>query len=144
MGRTGEALAVDHFDGVEPDLIVWGKSLGGGLPLAAVSGRAELMDASHVGGLGGTFGGNPLSCVAALATLDQMAAPGFLEDARALGEHLFARLREIASRRPQIGDVRGLGPMVAIELVSDPAHARSPTRRRRHASSRSRASAGCC
>jgi 4-aminobutyrate aminotransferase len=120
MGRTGEALAVEHFDGIEPDLVVWGKSLGGGLPLAAVSGRAELMDASHVGGLGGTFGGNPLSCVAALATLDQMAEPGFLEGARALGELLFARLREIASRRPQIGDVRGLGPMVAIELVSDP------------------------
>jgi 4-aminobutyrate aminotransferase/(S)-3-amino-2-methylpropionate transaminase len=120
MGRTGEALAVDHFDGIEPDLVVWGKSLGGGLPLAAVSGRAELMDASHVGGLGGTFGGNPLSCVAALATLDQMAEPGFLEGARALGELLFAQLREIASRRPQIGDVRGLGPMVAIELVSDP------------------------
>ena len=78
------------------------------------------MDASHVGGLGGTFGGNPLSCVAALATLDQLVAPGFLEDARSLGEHLHARLREIASRRPQIGDVRGLGPMVAIELVSDP------------------------
>ena len=82
MGRTGEVLAVDHFDGVEPDLVVWGKSLGGGLPLAGVSGRAELMDASHVGGLGGTFGGNPLSCVAALATLDQLVAPGFLEDAR--------------------------------------------------------------
>jgi 4-aminobutyrate aminotransferase / (S)-3-amino-2-methylpropionate transaminase / 5-aminovalerate transaminase len=120
MGRTGEVLAVEHYDGIEPDLIVWGKSLGGGLPLAGVSGRAELMDASHVGGLGGTFGGNPLSCVAALATLDQLEAPGFLEHARELGIHLQARLREIASGCPQIGDVRGLGPMVAIELVSDP------------------------
>ena len=120
MGRTGEVLAVEHYDGIEPDLVVWGKSLGGGLPLAGVSGRAELMDASHVGGLGGTFGGNPISCVAALATLDQLETPEFLPNARALGVHLQARLREIASIRPQIGDVRGLGPMVAIELVSDP------------------------
>ena len=70
IGRTGEMWAVDHHDGVEPDLVVSGKSIGGGLPLAAVTGRAEVMDAVHVGGLGGTFGGNPLSCAAAIAVLD--------------------------------------------------------------------------
>ena len=118
MGRTGEVLAVDHFDGVEPDLVVWGKILGGGLPLAGVSGRAELMDASHVGGLGGTFGGNPLSCVAALATLDQLRRAGLPRGrARARRARCTPACDEIASRRPQIGDVRGLGPMVAIELV---------------------------
>ena len=76
MGRTGTVLAVDQMPGVEPDLIVWGKSLGGGLPLAGVSGRADLMDAPHVGGLGGTFGGNPLSCAAGLVALDAGGGSG--------------------------------------------------------------------
>ena len=76
--------------GVEPDLVVWGKSLGGGLPLAGVSGRAELMDAPHVGGLGGTFGGNPLSCAAALVALDQVEDPAFLARSREIGEHVDA------------------------------------------------------
>ena len=119
MGRTGTALAVDQFPGVEPDLVVWGKSLGGGLPLAGVSGRAELLDAPHVGGLGGTFSGNPLSCAAALASLDQMAEPGFLERAAALGERIRARLEQMQKHHPLIGDVRGLGPMLGIELVTD-------------------------
>jgi 4-aminobutyrate aminotransferase / (S)-3-amino-2-methylpropionate transaminase / 5-aminovalerate transaminase len=119
MGRTGTALAVDQYPGVEPDLVVWGKSLGGGLPLAGVSGRAELMDAPHVGGLGGTFGGNPLSCAAALASLDQMAEPGFLDRAAALGATIRTRLEEMQGRRALIGDVRGLGPMLGIELVTD-------------------------
>jgi 4-aminobutyrate aminotransferase len=121
MGRTGRALAVEHFDDVEPDLVVWGKSLGGGLPLAGVSGRAELMDAAHVGGLGGTFGGNPISCAAALATLDQMSAPGYLDRAAELGTRILARLEKIRERHAIVGDVRGLGPMCALELVSDPA-----------------------
>src|SRR4051794_6284754 len=120
MGRTGRPLAIEHFDGAEPDLVVWGKALGGGLPLAGVSGRAELMDAVHVGGLGGTFGGNPLSCAAALASLDQLDDPPFLARARVLGETLRRRLEAIAASNPLVGDVRGRGPMLGIELVSDP------------------------
>jgi 4-aminobutyrate aminotransferase len=117
VGRTGLMWAVEHFDGVEPDLLVSGKSIGGGLPLAGVTGRAEVMDAVHQGGLGGTFGGNPLACVAALAVLDTVSDEGFLAAARELGETMRARLDEIASRRPEIGEVRGLGPMLAFELV---------------------------
>jgi 4-aminobutyrate aminotransferase len=119
MGRTGRALAVEHFPGVEPDLVVWGKSLGGGLPLAGVSGRAEIMDAPHVGGLGGTFGGNPLSCVAALVTLDQLADRAFLARADEIGQTIRRRLDEMGGRHAVIGDVRGLGPMIGIELVDD-------------------------
>ncbi|CAN5201456.1 4-aminobutyrate--2-oxoglutarate transaminase [soil metagenome] len=117
VGRTGEMWAVDHYDGVEPDLVVSGKSLGGGLPLAAVTGRAEIMDAVHVGGLGGTFGGNPLSCAAAVAVLDIVSEPEFLAAARSLGEVLRARLDEIAARYSEIGEVRGLGPMLAFEFA---------------------------
>ena len=117
VGRTGEMWAVDHYDGVEPDLVVSGKSLGGGLPLAAVTGRAETMDAVHVGGLGGTFGGNPLSCAAAVAVLDIVSDPDFLAAARSLGEGIRARLDDIAARNPEIGEVRGLGPMLAFEFV---------------------------
>jgi 4-aminobutyrate aminotransferase-like enzyme len=102
--------------GVEPDLLVSGKTLGGGLPLAAVTGRAELMDAVHVGGLGGTFGGNPVACAAALAVLDELAAPGFAAGAEHVGTVLRARLEEIASQHPLVGEVRGLGPMLALEL----------------------------
>src|SRR6478736_6729244 len=109
-GRTGPVWAIEHW-GVEPDLLVSGKTLGGGLPLAAVTGRAEVMDAVPAGGLGGTFGGNPVSCAAAIATLDALA------DARpraeAIGERMRARLEAIA---PQGSEVRGLGPMVALEL----------------------------
>ena len=94
-----------------------GKSLGGGLPLAAVTGRAELMDAVPPGGLGGTFGGNPLSCVAAAVVLEAVAAASFLAAARRLGERLRSRLEAIASSRDPIGDVRGLGPMLALELA---------------------------
>jgi 4-aminobutyrate aminotransferase/(S)-3-amino-2-methylpropionate transaminase len=85
--------------------------------LAAVTGRAELMDAVGPGGLGGTFGGNPLSCAAAVAVLDAVADPAFLTDAQALGETMRSRLEQIASRRTEIGEVRGLGPMLAMELV---------------------------
>jgi 4-aminobutyrate aminotransferase/(S)-3-amino-2-methylpropionate transaminase len=105
--------------GVEPDLIVWGKSLGGGLPLAGVSGRADLMDAPHVGGLGGTFGGNPLSCAAGLVTLDQVEDPAFLARAREIGERVMSALAGMQERHQLIGDVRGMGPMIGIELVSD-------------------------
>src|SRR5205085_7807123 len=115
-GRTGPPWAIEHLD-VEPDLIVSGKSLGGGLPLAGVTGRAELMDAVHPGGLGGTFGGNPVSCAAALAVLDELSAPGFRERADQIGRLLRTRLDEIASHNPIVGEVRGLGSMLALELV---------------------------
>lgn len=121
VGRTGEMWAVEHHAGVEPDLVVSGKSLGGGLPLAGVTGRAEVMDAVHAGGLGGTFSGNPLSCAAALAVLDIVSEPGFLAEARKLGETLRARLDEIAARRSEIGEVRGLGPMLAFEFAEQSA-----------------------
>jgi 4-aminobutyrate aminotransferase/(S)-3-amino-2-methylpropionate transaminase len=114
-GRTGRVWAIERL-GVEPDLLVSGKTLGGGLPLAAVSGRAELMDAVHPGGLGGTFGGNPLSCAAAIAVLDQLAAPGLRERAEQIERLLRGRLDEIAARNPLVGEVRGLGTMIALEL----------------------------
>jgi len=126
VGRTGRMWAIEHYDGVEPDLLVSGKSLGGGLPLAGVTGRAEVMDAVHAGGLGGTFSGNPLSCAAAQAVLEIVTEPGFLDEAAKLGETLRARLEDIAARRPEIGEVRGLGPMLAFEFVDQsPARAKA-------------------
>ena len=113
VGRTGPVWAIEHY-GVEPDLLVSGKSLGGGLPLAAVTGRAELMDAVDPGGLGGTFGGNPVSCAAALAVLDAVAAPGFRERADEVAACIRGRLERLPS--PPVGDVRGLGAMLAVEL----------------------------
>ena len=115
-GRTGAVWAIEHF-GVEPDLLVSGKTLGGGLPLAGVTGRTELMAAPHAGGLGGTFGGNPVSCAAALAVLEELSAPGFRERADQIAGLLRARLEQIAARHPNIGEVRGLGAMLALELV---------------------------
>jgi 4-aminobutyrate aminotransferase len=118
IGRTGPVWAIEHY-GVEPDLVVSGKSLGGGLPLAGVTGRAEVMDAVHPGGLGGTFGGSPLSCAAAVEVLDEVATPAFRARADALGEHIYSRLDAVAARVAAVGEVRGLGPMLALELVSD-------------------------
>ena len=117
VGRTGRMWAIEHYDDVAPDLLVSGKSIGGGLPLAAVTGRAELMDAVPPGGLGGTFGGNPLSCAAAVAVLEAVREPGFLERAAAVGRALRERLDALAARHDAIGEVRGLGPMLAFELV---------------------------
>ena len=114
-GRTGSMWAIEEL-GVEPDLLISGKTLGGGLPLAAVTGRAELMDAVHVGGLGGTFGGNPVACAAALAVLDELAKPDFAERAEHVGSLLRERLEAIAARQPLVGEVRGLGAMLALEL----------------------------
>ncbi len=114
-GRTGTMWAIEQL-GVEPDLLVSGKTLGGGLPLAGVTGRAELMDAVHVGGLGGTFGGNPVACAAALAVLDELAKPDFAQRAGHVATVLRIRLDEIAARQPLVGEVRGLGPMLALEL----------------------------
>jgi 4-aminobutyrate aminotransferase/(S)-3-amino-2-methylpropionate transaminase len=118
LGRTGRLFAVEHA-GVVPDLMVLSKSLAGGLPLAAVVGRAEVMDAPHVGGLGGTFGGNPVSCAAALAALNLVTDPTFLGRAAHIGEIVQSRLRRFAERYPLIGEARGLGAMTAIELVKD-------------------------
>jgi 4-aminobutyrate aminotransferase len=117
VGRTGKMWAIEHYEGVEPDLLVSGKSIGGGLPLAGVTGRAEVMDAVGAGGLGGTFGGNPLSCAAANVVLDTVSEPAFLEAATALGQTLRARLEDLAARHPDIGEVRGLGPMLAFEFA---------------------------
>ena len=116
VGRTGPMWAIERY-GVEPDLLVSGKSLGGGLPLAAVTGHAELMDAVAPGGLGGTFGGNPVACAAALAVLDEVAAPAFRARAEELGARIRSRLDDLAGRNEHVGDVRGVGPMLALELV---------------------------
>ena len=118
VGRTGPVWAIEHYD-VEPDLLVSGKSLGGGLPLAGVTGPAEIVDAVPAGGLGGTFGGNPLSCAAALAVLDEVSSESFRALAEELGERIRAGLDAIASRVASVGEVRGLGPMLALELVED-------------------------
>src|SRR5436190_15718284 len=118
-GRTGTLWATEHYR-VQPDLLVSGKSLGGGMPLAAVTGRAEIMDTVPPGGLGGTFGGNPLACAAANATLDALTEGDMLARAREVGERLRKGLDDMAARIPQTGEVRGLGPMLAVELVHDP------------------------
>src|SRR5215208_1122034 len=118
VGRTGPVWAIEHY-GVEPDLLVSGKSLGGGLPLAGVTGRAEIVDAVPAGGLGGTFGGNPLACAAALAVLDEVSTEDFRRRADELGERIGAGLEAIAARVDSVGEVRGLGSMLAIELVED-------------------------
>jgi 4-aminobutyrate aminotransferase / (S)-3-amino-2-methylpropionate transaminase / 5-aminovalerate transaminase len=123
VGRTGTMWAIEQYEGAEPDLLVSGKSIGGGLPLAGVTGRAEVMDAAPPGGLGGTFGGNPLSCAAAAVVLDTVSDPEFLAAARELGVSLRARLEALASRHLDIGEVRGLGPMLAFEFAE-----RSPDR----------------
>ena len=119
FARTGDLFACDH-EGVVPDLIVTAKGIAGGLPLAAVTGRTELMDAPHVGGLGGTYGGNPLACAAALAVFETIEADGLVDRARQIGTTLLGRLTELQAADPRIGDVRGRGAMVAVELV-DPA-----------------------
>jgi len=116
FGRTGALFASEHY-GIEPDLIVTAKSIGGGLPLAAVTGRAEIMDAPGPGGLGGTFAGNPLSCAAALAVLDLFEKEDLSQHASQLGARFQKRARAWQKNWPIIGDVRGLGAMQALELV---------------------------
>jgi 4-aminobutyrate aminotransferase len=118
IGRTGPVWAVEH-SGVQPDLVVSGKSLGGGLPLAGVTGSAAVVDAVPPGGLGGTFGGNPVACAAALAVLDEVATDAFRARAQTLGDTIRRRLDAIAAHVVQVGEVRGLGPMLAMELVTD-------------------------
>jgi 4-aminobutyrate aminotransferase / (S)-3-amino-2-methylpropionate transaminase / 5-aminovalerate transaminase len=118
FGRTGKLFASEHY-GLVPDIITTAKSLAGGLPLAAVTGRADVLEAPQVGGLGGTYGGNPLACVAALAVLDAMEAERIPERAARMGERIRNRFCQWAAHHECIGDVRGLGAMVAMELVVD-------------------------
>ena len=118
FGRTGTMFAIEQ-SGIEPDLIVLAKSIGGGLPLAAVVGRSDLMDAAHPGGLGGTFGGNPVACAASLAVIDVLIEEKLPQRGKRLGDRAIARMRAWQDRHPQVGDVRGLGAMVAMELVTD-------------------------
>ncbi len=119
IGRTGALFACERY-GIVPDLLVTAKSLGGGLPLAAVTGRAEIMDAPCVGGLGGTFGGNPMSCEAALCVIEAFTKGSLHSRAEVLGKRFAARARDWQKRWQKIGDVRGLGAMQAIEFVRSP------------------------
>jgi 4-aminobutyrate aminotransferase/(S)-3-amino-2-methylpropionate transaminase len=114
--RTGDWFAVDH-EGVVPDLVTTAKGIAGGLPLAGVTGRAEMMDAVHAGGLGGTFGGNPVACAAALGAIETMGKEDLPAMARRIGDIMLPRLRKLAETHPEIGDVRGRGAMIAIELI---------------------------
>jgi 4-aminobutyrate aminotransferase/(S)-3-amino-2-methylpropionate transaminase len=118
FGRTGRMFALEH-SGIVPDLLVLAKSLGGGLPLAAVVGRSELMDATAPGGLGGTFGGNPVACAAALAVIEVTLDEGLASKAQRLGARALERMRGWMGRFSCIGDVRGVGAMLAMELVLD-------------------------
>ena len=119
MGRAGRWYAIEDEPGVVPDIVLTAKSLGAGFPISAVTGRADLMDAVHPGGLGGTYGGNPVAAAAALAVLDKIERERLLERSRGLGETIMARFRSFADRYPAVGEVRGRGAMCAIELVTD-------------------------
>ncbi|KRD20248.1 4-aminobutyrate aminotransferase [Mycobacterium sp. Root265] len=116
FARTGAMFACEH-EGIEPDLIVTAKGIAGGLPLSAVTGRAEIMDAPHVSGLGGTYGGNPVACAAALATIETIEADGLVERAAAIETLMKGRLHQLQADDDRIGDVRGRGAMIAVELV---------------------------
>ena len=118
IGRTGRWFGIEHED-VVPDVVATAKALGAGLPLGGVTAPAEWMDQVHVGGLGGTFGGNPIACAAALASLDVIERDGLVERAARIGTIAMERLRELADAHDLVGDVRGRGAMVAIELVED-------------------------
>jgi 4-aminobutyrate aminotransferase / (S)-3-amino-2-methylpropionate transaminase / 5-aminovalerate transaminase len=114
--RTGDWFACS-YEGVEPDLITTAKGIAGGLPLAAVTGRASIMDSVHPGGLGGTYGGNPVACAAALGAIETMSSLDLAGRARRIGDIMLPRLRKLASSYPVIADVRGRGAMVAVELT---------------------------
>ena len=116
FARTGAMFACDH-EGVVPDLVTTAKGIAGGLPLAGVTGRAEIMNAPHAGGVGGTFGGNPVACAAALAAIRTIVDEGLVEKAQAIESVAVPRLRALAERDRRIGDVRGRGAMLAVELV---------------------------
>src|ERR1700742_2335054 len=114
--RTGDWFACEH-EGVVPDMVTTAKGIAGGLPLAAVTGRTEIMDSVHVGGLGGTYGGSPVACAAALGAIETMATQDLAGKARRIGEIMLPRLRKLAEAHPVIADVRGRGAMIAIELT---------------------------
>jgi len=116
FARTGAMFASELF-GIVPDLVTTAKGIAGGMPLAAVTGRAEIMDAAHAGGLGGTYGGNPVACAAALAAIDAFENDGLLERAREIGGILRARLESLQQSDPRVGEVRGHGAMIAAEFV---------------------------
>ncbi|WP_084959028.1 4-aminobutyrate--2-oxoglutarate transaminase [Thermoactinospora rubra] len=126
FARTGDLFACED-EGVVPDIICTAKGIAGGLPLAAVTGRADLMDKVHVGGLGGTYGGNPLACEAALAVLETIEAEDLVAKARRIGEIMLPRLESLKERHDVIGDVRGRGAMIAIELVEPGTKIPNPT-----------------
>ncbi|MDH3365190.1 MAG: aminotransferase class III-fold pyridoxal phosphate-dependent enzyme [Thermoplasmata archaeon] len=117
-GRTGKMWCVEHWPGTEPDILVSGKGIGGGFPLSATTGRPEIMDAPQVGGLGGTFGGNPVACSAALAQMEIIERS--MGNVSKINSYMVKRLEELHQRFPTIGEVRGVGAMMALELVSDP------------------------
>jgi 4-aminobutyrate aminotransferase/(S)-3-amino-2-methylpropionate transaminase len=117
--RTGKMFAVDHF-GVEPDLVTMAKSLGSGMPISAVVGKKEIMDSVGAGGIGGTYGGNPVACEAALASIRMMEEQNLSEKSLKIGAYIMDRVRALQKEFPQIGDVRGLGSMIGIEFVKDP------------------------
>src|SRR5690606_32339778 len=116
FARTGAMFASEIF-GIEPDLVTTAKGIAAGLPLAGVTGRAEIMDAAHAGGLGGTYGGNPVACAAALAAIDAFENDGLVERAQQIGTILRERLGAIKASDPRIGEVRGHGAMMAAEFI---------------------------
>lgn len=118
FGRTGRLFAIEHY-GIAPDLLTMAKSLGAGLPVSAVTGRAEILDAAHPGGVGGTYGGSPVACAAAIETVKMISAPAFLARSAALGERIAGRLERWKADYGIVGDVRGLGAMRLVEFVSD-------------------------
>jgi len=118
FGRTGKLFAIEH-SGIAPDLLTTAKSLGAGMPISAVTGRAEIMDSAHLGGIGGTYGGSPVACAAALAAVEMIRKPGFLQRAERVGEIMREAMEGWKARWPLVGDVRGLGAMRLVELVRD-------------------------
>ena len=130
FGRTGSLFACERY-GIEPDMLLTAKSLAGGLPLSSVTGPAEIMDAPGIGGIGGTFGGNPVACAAGNAVLDVMQEEGLADRARAIGERVMKVFRELEAAHDHVGDARGLGAMCGLEIV-DPASGRpDPERAKR-------------
>jgi len=121
VARTGAWYASEHF-GLVPDMITTAKGIAGGMVLAGVVGRAEIMDSAHAGGLGGTYGGNPVACAAAIAVFDQIEERGLLHEAARIERTLVPLLRELQAKHPVIGDVRGIGAMIAIEFVDPETH----------------------
>jgi 4-aminobutyrate aminotransferase/(S)-3-amino-2-methylpropionate transaminase len=119
MGRTGRLFAIEHYD-IVPDLVTTAKSLGAGMPIAAVTGRAEIMDSAHLGGIGGTYGGSPVACAAAIEALNTIRTPEFLAHARRLGDVMREVMSGWKAEYPIVGDIRGLGPMMLVEFVRDP------------------------